>query len=119
MKIWNAYFGKQTDSVNDPFGRKICKSNYADDSTNSWDIDHIWPENPKDSNAAQGANVLENVQPLSIISNREKSNMLQGKVNGVTYAISKVDTHEGKSIGRMSIKDDEEWVWAYPEVFYE
>ena len=117
MEIWESYFGREV-CVIDPFGQQMCKANYGEDGGNSWNIDHIWPLHPSDENALEGANFLANVQPLAIESNKRKSNNLQGKVFGVTYAISKEYIQDGKAIGRMSIIKDGRWVWAYPLPLY-
>lgn len=122
MSIWEAYFDGETE-VTDAFGRTINKANYENDSNNSgektWTIDHIWPKHPDSETTSQGgANTYSNVQILHWESNQDKSNKLQGIVNGVPFAVKKIDENEGKAIGRMRVKYDDEWQWAYDEPNY-
>ncbi len=107
--VWNKNFGKKKNGI-DPFGRVVHYDNYQKgDSKGSWNIDHIWPS------ALKGISHLNNYQVLSFVSNQEKGNKLNGNVNSITFAIKKIHKREGSYIGRMKIKIDEEWHWAYDE----
>ena len=117
-KIWEAYFGSKKE-VEDAFNFKIKKTLYGKNSLNGWTIDHIWPLKPESLNDKKGANVLENLQPLSLKANKEKANTLQGSINRITFAISKnFLVQNNQVVGRMSIKNNEEWFWAYDEPKY-
>lgn len=114
-KVWKAYFG-DVSIARDAFGIEIRRNEHGTGSAFSWEVDHIWPQNPQ--TGASGANIFKNVQPLSSTSNLQKSNDLQGKVNGITFAIHKEGTHDGLNVGRMAVKKNEEWFWAYHEPKY-
>lgn len=116
LKVWEAYFGRRAE-VYDAFGVLINKVEHGTSSNKAWDIDHIWPEN-SENEEWDGANTYSNVQPLAIVSNQEKGNKLQGKVNGIPFAVKKIDENEGLAIGRMKIELNGEWYWAYDEPEY-
>ncbi len=117
-RIWVAYFGLLVTAI-DAFGNEIHRWEHSTDSPYSWEADHIWPKHPG-MPYRNGANVIDNLQPLSNNANRSKSNKMQGKINGKTFTVSKVSTSiDNRKIGRMSIFIDEGWVWAYDEPKFE
>lgn len=113
-KLWEGYFGNAT-VAKDAFGRKITKGQYGDtNSSTGWTMDHIWPLNPDDENAGEGANTWGNVQPLHVDSNEEKADRLIGMVNDIEFAVKRTaKLNTGKKEGRMKVRINGEWDWAY------
>ena len=120
-EIWKYYFGDCTKAL-DAFGVEIFKERYVDKKiTNSskmkgsWTIDHIFPLNPTDDNVInrKGSNSIYNLQPLSFESNQSKGSCLNGKVNGVTYAVKIIEKFDSGVVGKMMIKVNNNWYWAY------
>lgn len=118
-KIWNAYFGNASEAK-DAFGIVIYRDKYANNLNSmekgSWTLDHIFPIKPYKDNfdgERRGSNSLYNLQPLSIESNAKKGPHLAGKVNGITFSIKIIEQHENNVTGRMMIKKNNNWFWAY------
>lgn len=114
-----AFFGNASEAK-DAFGITIFRNKYVQNSNNiekgSWTIDHIFPKNPFNDNSKierKGSNLLYNLQPLSVFSNREKDSYLGGKVNGITFSIKIIRVYEDGVIGRMMVKKGDNWFWAY------
>lgn len=118
-RVWEEYFGDAT-CAEDAFGVKICKSNYGQEVTNGWNIDHTWPLEPHGDDYDDGSDSIWNYQPLSYDANNEKANRINGKVLGIEFSVSKWFTDNGGNVvGRMKIKLNDIWYWAYDEPDYE
>ncbi|MDE5767151.1 MAG: HNH endonuclease family protein [Malacoplasma sp.] len=119
-KVWKYYFGDCTKAV-DAFGVEIFKDRYVDENINTskisgcWTIDHIFPLNPSDDNVInrKGSNSIYNLQPLSFISNQKKGSRLNGKVGNITYAVKIIEQINNSVVGKMMVKVDGAWYWAY------
>ena len=84
-EIWNKYFDRKT-KQKDVFGRPVSFSNA--------EFDHICPYDKG------GKTVVENGIPLAPLSNEEKSDNTQGKVNNKSFKV----THS-KGIGILKVNN--------------
>lgn len=73
--IWTKYFGSSQSGI-DAFGRNMSKSNF--------ECDHILPK------SKNGPTNVGNGQPLSSLSNEEKSDKLSGTINGKKFEVTGV-----------------------------
>ncbi len=81
IEIWKRYFGENNEGE-DAFGRLI--------NINNFECDHIYPQ------SKGGETTIENVMPLSVESNREKGEKLNGTINGKNFKIKKEKGLVGK-----------------------
>lgn len=108
-KVWKRCIGNKKQGY-DAFNRKVIRDHCGrKDVPTGWDVDHTWPI------SQQGSKKSENLQVLSVISNREKANRLQGSINGITFAIKKYISEHNETKGRMQIKKERDWYWAYDD----
>ena len=76
--IWKKYFNNKKKAI-DAYGREINKNNFV--------LDHIWPK------SKGGKDVIENLIPISHLSNEEKSNNTSGLVNGKNFIVEETKTN--------------------------
>ena len=81
-KVWNDHYGKKR-KVIDVFGKTIKKGDYGKKNATGWEVDHIYPDSKK------GSNARTNLQPLQHDNNLQKGDKLQGKVNGKQFKVTK------------------------------
>ena len=109
-RVWDNCFPTRDNQI-DAFDREICFDQYGQKTEQGWEIDHIWPLNPKkdedneeDKNPIPGANTFRNVQPLHFKSNEEKSNLLHGEVNKQKFIVSAIGDFNNRKEGIMRVK---------------
>lgn len=87
--IWESHYGNQK-TATDPFGRRM--------SSQTFHVDHIYPE------SKGGSNAMSNLRPLAPKSNLEKSDNLRGVVNGKSYTVTKATNSGSKKIGKLNVR---------------
>lgn len=114
-KLWNQYIGNNTLEGFDAFNYPIKFNEYGTKSRYAWTIDHVWPLSPNGNDYYYGSENLQNLQILSRKANNKKGNNVTGKINGIIFAVKKIDTDTNKNnIGRMKLQTSKQkWVWAY------
>lgn len=87
--IWKRYF-KNKEKGMDAYGREINKNNFV--------VDHIWPK------SKGGKDNIENLIPISQLSNEEKSNNTSGIVNGKNFIVEETQTNS--CIGTLFVEKE-------------
>ncbi len=72
--IWRKYNGYNNTAI-DPFGMRM--------TIHDFECDHIWPK------SLGGLTIVENGQPLSAYSNKEKSDNTYGVINGKKFEVNR------------------------------
>ncbi len=72
MIVWENEFGDRT-TAHDACGRMIYKSEYGNETTHGWEVDHIKPV------SLGGTDAYGNLQPLHWSSNRQKADTPNAK----------------------------------------
>lgn len=112
--IWDYCIGSDKEIGLDAFGNEIKLNEYGMKSKYGWTIDHIWPLAPNGIDYKTGSYSLQNLQVLAFKANTKKANNVSGKINDIDWSIKKVgEDKDGNNIGRMKVKIDGQWYWAY------
>ena len=103
-QVWYNCFSTTLDQV-DAFGRTIKFDEYGQDSECGWEIDLIWPLEPK-GNLREGSNTFSNAQPLHHKSIEWKGNKIKQRDSkeGKAFEVEKMYEYDGKIIGRLYVE---------------
>lgn len=79
-EIWKLRYGR-AESILDPFRRRIEHAEFQTGKATSWTVDHIWPKSKK------GGTEKDNLQILSEQSDKDKGDLLEGRINDYPFRV--------------------------------
>lgn len=103
IRVWKKYHGSNLEAK-DVFGRTMTRENFT--------CDHILP------NSIGGSANVKNGFPLSLLSNREKADLLSGTINEKKFLV-KESIQPG--VGILFIDGDqvsEDCLFSFKNIFY-